>query len=108
MLAPSDRSRFASYLAVITSYEVIIAGVLNRKVAASRFVNVSAEVVNVLEENTIAKSTKFAIEFDGTLFKREKLTMIRIITTIIAIHNLQQNSKDSSQLYHNNDSPQAQ
>lgn len=85
MLAPSDRSRFASYLAVITSYEVIIAGVLNRKVVASRFVNVSAEVVNVLEENTIAKSTKFAIEFDGTLFKREKLTMIRIITTIIAI-----------------------
>lgn len=85
MLAPSDRSRFASYLAVITSYEVIIAGVLNRKVAASRFVNVSAEVVNVLEENTIAKSTKFAIEFDGTLFKREELTMIRIITTIVAI-----------------------
>ena len=85
MLAPSDRSRFASYLAVITSYEVIIAGVLNRKVVASRFVNVSAEVVNVLEENTIAKSTKFAIEFDGTLFKREKLTMIHIITTIIAI-----------------------
>ena len=53
--------------------------------AASRFVNVSAEVVNVLEENIIAKGTKFAIEFDGTLFKREKLTMIRIITTIIAI-----------------------
>ena len=85
MLAPFDRSRFASYLAVITSYEVIIAGVLNCKVAASRFVNVSAEVVNVVEENTIAKSTKFAIEFDGTLFKREKLTMIRVITTIIAI-----------------------
>ena len=58
---------------------------LNCKVAALRFVNVSAEVVNVLEENTIAKSTKFAIEFDGTLFKREKLTMIRVITTIIAI-----------------------
>ena len=77
MLTPSDRSRFASYLAVITSYEVIIAGVLNCKVAASRFVNVSAEVVNVLEEVTI--------EFDGKLFKREKLTMIRIITTIIAI-----------------------
>ena len=85
MLAPSDRSRFASHLAVITSYEVIIAGVLNCKVAASRFVNISAEVVNVVEENTIAKSTKLAIEFDGTLFKREKLTMIRIITTIIAI-----------------------
>ena len=85
MLAPSDRSRFASYLAVITSYEIIIAGVLNCKVAASRFVNVSAEVVNVVEENTIAKSTKFAIGFDGTLFKREKLTMIRVITTIIAI-----------------------
>ena len=85
MLTLSDRSRFASYLAVITSYDVIIAGVLNCKVSASRFVNVSAEVVNVLEENTIAKNTKFAIEFDGTLFKREKLTMIRIITTIIAI-----------------------
>ena len=39
----------------------------------------------MVEENTIAKSTKFAIEFDGTLFKREKLTMIRIIITIIAI-----------------------
>ena len=85
MLTLSDRSRFASYLAVITSYEVIIAGVLNFKVSASRFVNVSAEVMNVLEENTIAKNTKFAIEFDETLFKREKLTMIRIITTIIAI-----------------------
>ena len=85
MLTLSDRSRFASYLAVMTSYEVIIVGVLNCKVSASRFVNVSEEVVNVLEENTIAKNTKFAIEFDGTLFKREKLTMIRIITTIIAI-----------------------
>ena len=58
---------------------------LNCKVAASHFVNVSAEVVNVVEENTIAKSTKYANEFDGTLFKREELTMIRIITTIIAI-----------------------
>ena len=55
---------------------------LNCKVSASRFANVSAEVVNVVEENTIAKSTKFVIEFDGTLLKREKLTMIRIITTI--------------------------
>ena len=58
MLAPSDRSRFASYLAVITSNEVIIAGVLNCKVAASRFVNVSAEVVNVLEENKISEGHK--------------------------------------------------
>ena len=70
MLAPSDWSRFASYHAVITSYEVIIAGVLNCKVAALRFVNVSAEVVNVVEENAVAKSTKYALEFDGTLFKR--------------------------------------
>ena len=70
MLAPSDRSRFASYLAVITSYDVIIAGVLNCKVAALRFVNVSAEVVNVVEENAVAKSTKYALEFDRTLFKR--------------------------------------
>ena len=61
MLAPSDRSRFASYLAVITSNEVIIAGVLNCNVAASRFVDVSAEVL---------------LSLTGHFFKREKLTMI--------------------------------
>ena len=69
----SDRSRIAYYIAVITSYEVIIAGALNCKVAASRFVNVSAEVVNVVEENTIAKSAKYAIEFDGTLLRERSL-----------------------------------
>ena len=73
MLAPSDRSRFASYLAVITSYDVIIAGVLNCKVAASRFVNISAEVVNVVEENTIANSQNLLLSLTEHFLKERSL-----------------------------------
>ena len=40
--------------------EVIIAGSLNFKLAASRFVNVTQEVINVIEENRILKSIKDA------------------------------------------------
>ena len=73
MLAPSDRSRFASYLAIITSYDVIIAGVLNCKVAASRFVNISAEVVNVVEENTIANSQNLLLSLTEHFLKERSL-----------------------------------
>lgn len=45
-----DSSRIASCFAIITSREVIVAGVLNVKMAASRFVNVSGEVINVWRE----------------------------------------------------------
>ena len=73
MLAPSDRSRFASYLAVITSYDVIIARVLNCKVDASRFVNISAEVVNVVEENTIANSQNLLLSLTEHFLKERSL-----------------------------------
>ena len=47
-------SRIASYLAIITSCEVSIAGALNFKMAASRFVNLSDEVINATGENLFA------------------------------------------------------
>ena len=67
--ARSDWSRIASYLAIIISHGVILAGVLNSKMAVPRFFNVSEEVINAKEENSIWKSTKDVTEFDGTLFK---------------------------------------
>ena len=41
----------ASYFAIITSAEVIIAGGQIFKIAASRFVNVSEEEINLMKEN---------------------------------------------------------
>ena len=67
--ARSDWSRIASYLAIIISHGVILAGVLNSKMAVPRFFNVSEEVINAKEESSIWKSTKDVTEFDGTLFK---------------------------------------
>ena len=43
----------ASYSAIITSAEVIIAGAQISKIAASRFVNVSEEEINLKKENAI-------------------------------------------------------
>ena len=48
--------------AIITSAEVIIAGAQIFKTAASRFVNVSEEKINLMKENAIPK-------FGMTLFK---------------------------------------
>ena len=59
----------ASYPAIITSREVIIAGGLIFKMAASRFVDVSEEEINMMKENAIPKSTKDATKFGVTLFK---------------------------------------
>ena len=56
---------------IVTLREAIIAGTLNFKIAASRFVNNSGEVINPIEENSIAKGTKDATEFGGTLFERK-------------------------------------
>ena len=57
------------YLAIITLYKVIIAGVLNFKVAVSPFLNVYMEVIGAIAEKSILKSTKeFATEFGETLF----------------------------------------
>ena len=36
-----------------------------------RFVNVPHELINAMEENTILKSTKYAMKFCVTLFKRK-------------------------------------
>ena len=56
----------ASYSAIITSAEVIIAGGLF-KIAASRFVNVSEEEINLMKENAIPRNTKHATKFGMTL-----------------------------------------
>ena len=60
----------ASYSALITSAEVIIAGGQIFKIAASsRFVNVSEEEINLMKENAIPRNTKHATKFGMTLFK---------------------------------------
>lgn len=73
---------------------MIKARALNFKMAASRFVNVCAEVVNVIKGNSTAKSTKDAIEFGGTLPKKIdvfyqpkfSLVLIEVITFIYRIY----------------------
>ena len=59
----------ASYSAIIISAEVSIAGGQIFKIAASHFVNVSGEVINLMKENAIPRSTKHATKFGMTLFK---------------------------------------
>ena len=59
----------ASYSAVITSGAVIIAGGQMFKIAASRFVDVSEDEVNLMKENAITKNTKYATKFEMTRFK---------------------------------------
>ena len=50
-----------------------MAGTLTFREAVSRVVNVFAEVMNAIakKKETIAKSTKYAIELGGTLFKKK-------------------------------------
>ena len=57
----------ASYSAIITTAEVIIAGAQIFKIAA--FVNVSEEEINLMKENAIPRNTKHATKFGMTLFK---------------------------------------
>ena len=57
----------ASYSAIITSTEMIIAGGEIFKIVASRFVNV--EEINLMNENAIPRNTKHATKFGMTLFK---------------------------------------
>ena len=57
----SDWSSIASYLAKINSREVITTGVLNSQMDASRFLNVTEEVIDAIEENLIPKSTKMLL-----------------------------------------------
>ena len=60
----------ASYSAIITSGELIIAGGQIFKMAASRFVDVSTEVeINLMKENVIPRNTKHATKFGMTLFR---------------------------------------
>ena len=49
--------------------EVIIAGGQIFKMAASRFVDMSEEEINVMIENAIPRNTKHATKFGMTLFK---------------------------------------
>ena len=57
------------YSAIITSTEVIIARGQIFKIAASRFVNVSEEEINLMKENAIPRNTKHATKFGMTLFE---------------------------------------
>ena len=59
----------ASYFAIITSAEVIIAGGQIFKITALGFVNVSAEEINLMKENAIARNTKHATKLGMTHFK---------------------------------------
>ena len=63
----------ASYSAIITSAEVIIAGGQIFKIAASRFVDVSEEEINLMKEHAIPRNTKHATKFRITLFKALKM-----------------------------------
>ena len=59
----------ASYSAIITSAEVIIAGGQIFKITVSRFGNVSEEEINLIKENAIPRNTKHATKFGVTHFK---------------------------------------
>ena len=59
----------ASYSAIITFAEVIIAGGQIFKMAASCFVDVSEEEINLMKENAIPGNTKHTTKFGMTLFK---------------------------------------
>ena len=56
-------------LPIITSADVIIAGGEIFKMAASRFVDVSEEKINLMKENAIPRNTKHATKFGITVFK---------------------------------------
>ena len=58
-----------SYFAIITSGEVIIAGEQIFKTAASRFVDVSEEEINLMKENAITRNTKHTTKFEMKRFK---------------------------------------
>ena len=71
----------ASYSAIITSAEVIIAGGQIFKIDASSFVNVSEEEIDLMKENAIPRNTKHA-----TKFGRPRLTTFNLFyTTILKI-----------------------
>ena len=73
MIVHSDWLSIASYLTVITSHKVIITEALNFKMTALHFViNVTKEVINMIEENSVVKSSKDLTEFGGTLSKIKK------------------------------------
>ena len=54
----------ASYCAISTSGEVIIAEGQIFKTAASRFIDVSEEEINLMKENAITRNTKHAAKFE--------------------------------------------
>ena len=78
------------------------------------FVNVCAEVVNVIKGNSTAKSTKDAIEFGGTLpkiidvFYQPKFFSCLDRSNYLYLQNLLQNPRAPEQLYKYFNSPQAQ
>ena len=57
--------------ALIASREVNLAGALNFTMVALRFVSVTREGINVMEENSIVMSTNDATTFGVTLSKRK-------------------------------------
>ena len=59
----------ASNSAIITSAGVTIAGGQIFKITVSRFVDVSEEEINSMNENAIPRNTKHATKFGMTHFK---------------------------------------
>ena len=55
---------------IITSTEVIIAGGQIFKIAASRFVNISEEEINLMKENAIPRNTKHATKVRNDTLQR--------------------------------------
>lgn len=62
------------YLAIITSYKVVLARTVTFKMAALCFVNVTKEVINTIRKNSIPKSTNDSTEVHVKLisFKEKK------------------------------------
>ena len=57
------------FIVLFTSAEVIFARVQIFKMAASRFVDVSEEEINLTKEKAIPRNTKQATKFEMTHFK---------------------------------------
>ena len=69
--ARSDWLRVVSCLAIITSRGVIMAGALNFKMAALRFLNVTEEMINIIRKIKFPRTKKNTTNFGVILFKRK-------------------------------------
>ena len=68
------------YFAIITSGEVIIAVGQIFKMAASRFVDVSEEEINLMKENAIPRNTKHAAKVRNDTLQRLDVIIVLTVT----------------------------